>query len=55
MLATAHLNQLKNKHANLDKKIKNELKNPQPDGLLITNLKKQKLFLKDQISSAHAG
>ena len=54
MKAKAYLTELKNKHANLEQKIKEELKSPIPDTLLIADLKKRKLFLKDQISAATA-
>ena len=47
----AHLNELKNKHSNLEEKIKQELKHPKPDTLLITSLKRQKLQIKDQIQA----
>lgn len=49
MAAAAHLKELENKHANLDLKIKQELKHPQPDTVRISSLKKQKLHLKEQI------
>ena len=49
MAAAAHLRELENKHSILDQKIKTEMKSPQPDNILITTLKKQKLFLKEQI------
>lgn len=51
MAAAAHLKELENKHANLDMKIKQELKHPQPDALRLSTLKKQKLHLKEQIQT----
>jgi len=51
MPAVAHLRELENKHANLDRLIKSEMKSPHPDTLRITNLKKQKLHLKDRITA----
>lgn len=52
MAAEAHLLELKNKHARIDGKIKRELKNPIPDSIRLSKLKRQKLQLKDQIVSA---
>ncbi len=52
MKVTAHLKELQNKHAQLEEKIKRELKRARPDTLLLTTLKKQKLKLKDRISAA---
>ena len=54
MPAAAHVRELENKHAHLDKQIKNELKNPQPDTILLTSLKKQKLHLKERITANQA-
>ncbi len=54
MAATAHLKELENKHANLEQRIKKELKSPHPDTLLLSNLKKKKLFLKDRIFAAQS-
>lgn len=51
MKAIAHLKELQRKHAKLDQKIQREQKSVQPDTLLITTLKKQKLNLKEQIST----
>jgi len=54
MGAKAYLSKLQNKHASLDAEIRQELKNPLPDTLRISTLKKRKLHLKDQISSVRA-
>ena len=50
MALSAHLEQLNLKHAELDEKITEEMKHPAPDVLLITELKKQKLNIKQKIS-----
>ena len=50
MALSAHLKELNNKHAELDSKIETELKHPAPDTILLTELKKQKLHLKQRIS-----
>ena len=52
-MQTAHLSALEAKHAVLDQRIDNETHRPMPDALLIADLKKQKLRLKEEISSAH--
>ena len=55
MALSAHLKQLNNKHATLDEKILEELKHPAPDELLLTELKKQKLQIKQKISQYQSG
>jgi hypothetical protein len=54
MAAAAHLKELENKHANLENEIKQELKLPSPDTLRLSTLKKQKLHLKEQITTFQA-
>ncbi len=49
MAVSAHIQELESKHSILDKKIKNEMKNPVPDMTRLQDLKKQKLYLKEQI------
>lgn len=51
MAAVAHLKELENKHANLEVKIREELKHPSPDTLRLSTLKKQKLHLKERIQA----
>ncbi len=56
MAVTAHLETLQSKHTNLERKIQAELRNPLPDNLRVSRLKKQKLHIKDtlsQFSDAH--
>lgn len=48
---TAHQSALETKHATLDRRIAEELHRPHPDDLLVHELKKQKLRLKEEISS----
>ncbi len=55
MAAAAHLRELENKHSKLDKEIKSEMKSPQPDNILLTTLKKQKLLLKERIRATQEG
>ena len=50
MSVEAHLEQLTTKHAELEREISTEMQSPLPDTLRITQLKRQKLQLKDRIS-----
>ncbi len=49
---SAHLQALKAKHAALDDEIAKEMARPLPDETAISNLKRQKLKLKEEIESA---
>ncbi len=49
MALSAHLEELNNKHTQLDMKIHAELQHPVPDTVRLTRLKKQKLHLKEKI------
>ncbi len=49
MALSAHLEQLQYKHAQLDAKIQRELRHPIPDTLRLAQLKKEKLYLKQQM------
>lgn len=49
MALSAHLEELQNKHSKIDRKIQAELKHPVPDTLVLTELKKQKLHIKEKI------
>ena len=50
MAVSAHLETLQSKHTHLDKKIQAELRNPLPDNIRVSRLKRQKLQIKDAIS-----
>ena len=50
-MATSHQTALETKHATLDRRIADETARPQPDTVLIADLKKQKLRLKEEIST----
>lgn len=52
-MANAHRDQLLARHARLDDSLANELKRPLPDAALLRRLKREKLKLKDEISSTH--
>ena len=52
-MQSAHISALEAKHAVLDERITAESHRPMPDALVIADLKKQKLKLKEEISLAH--
>jgi hypothetical protein len=52
-MQTTHISALEAKHATLDQRISRESQRPMPDALVLADLKKQKLRLKEEISSAH--
>lgn len=49
MATTEHVDALKAKHADLDRLIAEEESRPRPDEARITELKRQKLRIKDEI------
>ncbi|MFC7048880.1 YdcH family protein [Emcibacter nanhaiensis] len=49
MRAEAHINALSEKHALLEKRIDDEEHRPAPDDIVIHELKREKLRLKDEI------
>ena len=51
MAVSARLEQLSNKHTTLEMKIRQEMRSPSPDTLRISQLKKQKLHIKDTIKN----
>lgn len=56
MAVSAHLETLHTKHTTLEQKIQAELRSPMPDNIRVSQLKKQKLQIKDtikQFSDAH--
>lgn len=50
MAISARLEQLSSKHLTLEKQIQQEMRSPLPDTLRISQLKKQKLQIKDMIN-----
>ncbi|WP_375390568.1 DUF465 domain-containing protein [uncultured Sphingomonas sp.] len=50
-MASTHQAALQSKHAVLDQRIAAETARPMPDDLVIADLKKQKLKLKEELSS----
>jgi hypothetical protein len=49
MSLTSHLQELRRKHQNLSEEVEKALRSPAYDDLAITDLKKQKLRLKEEI------
>lgn len=54
MAVSARLEQLSSKHTTLDMQIRQEMRSPIPDTLLISRLKREKLQIKDTIKSFSA-
>lgn len=50
MSVSSHLDELRRKHAVLEQKIETEIRSPGSDDLHITEMKREKLRLKDEIS-----
>ena len=46
----SHIEQLKQKHAHLEAAIQDEVHRPHPDDLRLTDLKRQKLRIKEEIA-----
>ena len=47
----SHLHALRNKHAGLEARLREEMARPVPDTAMIQSLKKQKLRLKEEMSA----
>ena len=54
MTAQPRIDELKRRHANLEEAIQGESHRPAPDDNAITEMKRQKLALKDEISNPEA-
>ncbi|WP_374944788.1 DUF465 domain-containing protein [Sphingomonas sp.] len=50
-MQTSHHAALETKHAGLDRRIADETHRPMPDPVVLADLKKQKLKLKEEIAS----
>lgn len=55
MSMSSHLVELRRRHAALERKIETELRSPGSDDLRISELKREKLRLKDQINRLGEG
>ncbi|MFL9842042.1 YdcH family protein [Sphingomonas sp. ST-64] len=49
-MQNAHLSALEAKHASLDQKISAESRRPRPDQMIIADLKRRKLKVKEEIA-----
>ena len=49
----AHIAALQTKHAGLEQRIAEESQRPMPDSALIARLKKEKLWIKEEIAGLH--
>ena len=49
-MEASHLSALMEKHAGLERQIQEEMSRPAPDDVLIHDLKKRKLAIKDKIT-----
>ena len=49
-MASTHQTALETKHAGLDRRIAEEAGRPMPDNIVIADLKKQKLKLKEELN-----
>jgi len=50
MALSAHLEQLQSRHGTIENQIDRELRSPAPDNVKISQLKRQKLQIKDTIT-----
>lgn len=50
MALSAHLEQLQHRHGEIEAKIDSEMRSPMPDQVRLSQLKRQKLQIKDTIS-----
>ncbi|WP_225207394.1 YdcH family protein [Novosphingobium huizhouense] len=50
---TSHVTALQTKHAGLERRIAEEMARPFPDGVLVMELKKRKLRIKEELSLRH--
>jgi hypothetical protein len=55
MSLVAHIEELSEKHRNLQRQIETEMTRPLIDSLKVAELKKRKLYLKDRIERLRAG
>jgi hypothetical protein len=52
-MESSHLNALQSKHAVLERLIAQEMARPSPDGILVKDLKRRKLRIKEELSIPH--
>jgi len=54
-MMSSHLTALKEKHETIEKSIKDEMKHPYNNAVLVERLKKQKLHIKEEIMKLEEG
>lgn len=52
-MESPHINALQTKHAGLDRRIAEEMSRPLPDEALVTELKRRKLKIKQELTRLH--
>jgi len=52
-METSHISALHTKHAGLERQIAEEMGRPFPNGGLVTELKRRKLKIKEQLAQIH--
>lgn len=52
-METSHLSALQSKHAGIERQLADELARPAPNGGLVTELKRRKLRLKEELARFH--
>ena len=52
-MQNAHMSALEQKHSGLEARIMQENQRPHPDDALIARLKKEKLWIKEEIAGLH--
>jgi hypothetical protein len=52
-METTHVNALQTKHAGLERRISEEMARPAPDAALLTQLKRRKLRIKEELALIH--
>ncbi|MCH7628919.1 MULTISPECIES: YdcH family protein [Novosphingobium] len=52
-METSHVSALQTKHAGLERRIAEEMARPVPDDVLVMELKKRKLRIKEELTQRH--
>ncbi|MEO0030615.1 MAG: hypothetical protein RIS94_373 [Pseudomonadota bacterium] len=52
-METSHFSALQSKHAGLERQLAEEMARPVPDGTMVTELKRRKLRVKEELARFH--
>jgi hypothetical protein len=52
-MESSHFSALQTKHAGLERRISEEMTRPSPDAILLTDLKRRKLKIKEELAQLH--